>query len=98
MSAPKEGDGRARFAAWALHKFNHLRCGGALLFRRLRSYSVRPRGMSSGRRRGALKEPLSMRALARSALAIRPRARMLVLAAWSLLALLMIARAGLYPA
>jgi len=39
-----------------------------------------------------------MRALARSALAIRPRAKPLVLAAWSLLALLMIARAGLYPA
>src|SRR5581483_11185566 len=88
----------ARLVTWALHKFNHVRSGGALLFRRTRFYSVRPRGMSSGRRRGALKEPLSMRALARSALAIRPRATPLVLAAWSLLALLMIARAGLYPA
>ena len=39
-----------------------------------------------------------MRALARSALAIRPRAKPLVLTAWGLLALLMIARAGLYPA
>ena len=39
-----------------------------------------------------------MRALARSALANRPRAKLLVLTAWCLLALLMIARAGLYPA
>jgi hypothetical protein len=39
-----------------------------------------------------------MRALARSALAIRPRAKFLVLGAWGFFALLMFARAGLYPA
>jgi hypothetical protein len=39
-----------------------------------------------------------MRALARSALAIRPRAKYLVLGAWGFFALLMVARAGLYPA
>src|SRR3954469_22666845 len=54
--------------------------------------------MSGGRRRGALWEPHRMRALARSAFAIRPRARILVLGAWGFFALLMIVRAGLYPA